>query len=182
MKTSNKVYGIIILFLFILVFTIVDLNYENREGFIFGGSNGWGGGGGGFKISLPKVRIPWVDPCNWACKQRKKREEERRKAAAALAKKKKDCINSGGKWHNSKCYKPKPIPKNIFKRNPSPPAPPPAPLFCDQDVDILKKKCNKINNKSSCDKKKCCKWCKPKGKCVSYSYVVLTNTVNTLEC
>ena len=34
MKTSNKVYGIIILFLFILVFTIVDLNYENKEGFI----------------------------------------------------------------------------------------------------------------------------------------------------
>lgn len=181
MKRSNKVYGIIILFLFILVFTIVDLNYENKEGFIFGGSNGWGGGGGGgvFKISLPK---PWRDPCNWACKLRKKLEEQRRKAAAALAKKKRDCINSGGKWHNSRCYKPKPIPSNIFKANPSPPLPPPPPLFCDQDVDIVKNKCNKINNQSSCDKKKCCKWCKPKGKCVSHSYVVETNTVNTLEC
>ena len=59
--------------------------------FIFGGSNGWGGGGGGFKFHYQKVRIPWVDPCNWACKTTEKREEERRKAAAALAKKKKDC-------------------------------------------------------------------------------------------
>ena len=174
MKRSNKVYGIVILFLFILVFTIVDLNYENKEGFIFGGIFG---GGGAVKISLP-----WVDPCGWACKLRKKLEEKRRKAAAALAKKKRDCINSGGKWHNSKCYKPKPIPKNIFKANPSEPAPPPVPSFCDQDVDILKDKCNKINNKSSCDKKKCCKWCKGKGKCISHSYVVLTNTINTLEC
>ena len=40
MKRSNKVYGIVILFLFILVFTILDLNYENKEGFIFGGPSG----------------------------------------------------------------------------------------------------------------------------------------------
>ena len=178
MKRSNKVYGIIILFLFILVFTIVDLNYENKEGFIFGGPFGWGGSS---KKSKPKPK-PWIDPCGWSCKLRKKMEEARRAAAAALAKKKRDCVNSGGKWHNSKCYKPKPIPKNIFKANPSTPAPPPAPLFCDQDVDIVKNKCSKINNKSSCDKKTCCKWCKSKGKCVSYSYVAETNTVNTLEC
>lgn len=191
---NDKWFGIIFLLIIVIFFSIIaplkrrtDDNIVStetiKEGF-------WGKIVKSVKKVIKKSKViqsvktivkPWVDKCDWACKQRKRLNFAALLASIALAKEKKNCINDGGAWDGSNCHKYKSLPKNIFKGEYKKPKIS-VQAFCDKDPSLLRKKCGMYKNRGKCNKRKCCNWCKSKNTCIPYSYITATNTIDNLEC